>query len=68
MSNRTAITINSKFFDEISKKIKNTEQGFASVEDYVDYVLEEILFGSDAQQNEQQKQMIENELKKLGYI
>jgi len=68
VSNRTAITINSKFFDEISKKIKNTEQGFASVEDYVDYVLEEILFGSDAQQNEQQKQMIENELKKLGYI
>lgn len=68
MNNRIAITINSKFFEEISKKIKNTEQGFSSVEDYVDYVLEEILFGKDAQENEQQKQMIENELKKLGYL
>ncbi|WP_268544106.1 CopG family transcriptional regulator [Candidatus Nitrosotenuis cloacae] len=68
MNNRSPITINSKFFEEISKKIQNTEQGFSSVEDYVDYVLEEILFGKDAQDNEHQKQMIESELKKLGYL
>lgn len=68
MDNRTSITISSRLFDEISNKLKNSEREFSSVENYVDYVLEEILFGSDAQENERQKQMIESELKKLGYI
>lgn len=68
VNNRTSITINSKFFDEISQRIQNNEEGFSSVESYIDYVLEEILFGKDAQENEHQKQMIEDELKKLGYI
>jgi len=68
VDNRTSITISSRLFDEISNKLKNSEREFSSVENYVDYVLEEILFGSDAQENERQKQMIESELKKLGYI
>ena len=43
-TDRKTITISTKLFDAISKRIKNPVNGFSSIDEYVDYVLEEILF------------------------
>ena len=37
---RKSITISANLFDEIKNRIKNPVNGFSSIEEYVDYVLE----------------------------
>ena len=64
---RDAISILSKHHEEILKKIQDPVNGFSSVEDYIDYVLNEILCGDDDIQD-QEKAKIQDELRKLGYI
>ena len=67
--NRKSISISSKNFDEISQKIKNPVNGFSTVEEYIDYVLEEILFNDDDKDiSDTEKEKVKDELKKLGYI
>ena len=65
---RKSITISQKLFNEISKRIQNPVNGFSSVEEYVDYVLEEIIFGKTDEISDAEKEKIQEELKKLGYI
>tara|TARA_B100000029_G_scaffold202462_1_gene200743 strand:- start:3151 stop:3363 length:213 start_codon:yes stop_codon:yes gene_type:complete len=66
---RKNITISKKNFDEIFQKIKNPINGFSTVEEYVDYVLDEILFNDDVEDlSNSEKEKVKEELKKLGYI
>lgn len=66
---RKSITISANLFDEIKNRIKNPINGFSSIEEYVDYVLEEVLFEKeDSSVSDEEKQKIQDELKKLGYI
>ena len=66
---RQTIKILSKHYKEIIKKIDDPAEGFSTVEDYIDYVLNEILFREDSiKQEEEEKTKIQDELKKLGYI
>ncbi len=66
---RKSITISANLFDEIKNRIKNPINGFSSIEVYVDYVLEEVLFEKeDSSVSDEEKQKIQDELKKLGYI
>ena len=66
---RHSISISSKYYKEIIKKIEDPVNGFSSVEDYVEYVLNEILFRDDGiKQEEEEKAKIQEELRKLGYI
>lgn len=68
-TDRKTITISTKLFDAISKRIKNPVNGFSSIDEYVDYVLEEILFEkNDDEIDEGERKRIQDELKKLGYI
>lgn len=68
-TDRKTITISTKLFDAISKRIKNPINGFSSIDEYVDYVLEEILFEkNDGEIDEGERKRIQDELKKLGYI
>ncbi len=68
-TDRKTITISAKLFDAISKRIKNPVNGFSSIDEYVDYVLEEILFEKkDDEIDEGERKRIQDELKKLGYI
>ena len=62
MQERIDITILKKYHDIISKRIKNPVNEFDTVEEYVDYVLKEVL------EDESKEEKIEAELKKLGYI
>lgn len=66
---RKSINISQKNYDEISEKIKNVENGFSTVEEYVDYALNEILFGEENNElSASEKDKVKEELKKLGYI
>lgn len=68
-TDRKTITISAKLFDVISTRIQNPVSGFSSVDEYVDYVLEEILFEKkDDEIDEEERKRIQDELKKLGYI
>lgn len=68
-TDRKTITISAKLFDIVSKRIQNPINGFSSVDEYVDYVLEEILSEkNDDEIDEKERQKIQDELKKLGYI
>ena len=64
---RDSISILSKHHDEILKKIKDPTNEFSSIEEYIDYILNEILYGGD-DTKDQEKAEIEDELRKLGYI
>ena len=66
---KKSISISSKNFNEISQKIKNSDNQFSSVDEYVDYVLNEILFENDKNElSDSEKEKVTEELKKLGYI
>jgi len=66
---RKSISISLKNFNEISQKIKNPINGFSSVEEYVDYVLDEILFDKENENlSDSEKEKVKEELRKLGYI
>ena len=66
---KKSISISSKNFTEISQKIKNPDNEFSSVDEYVDYILNEILFENDKNKlSDSEKEKVIGELKKLGYI
>ncbi len=75
-TDRKQITISSKLFDLISTRIKNPQIGFSSVDEYVDYVLKEILVEnkenyveeSQSDISDEEAEKVKEELKKLGYI
>ncbi len=75
-TDRKQITISSKFFDLISTKINNPQIGFSSVDEYVDYVLKELLVAneenyveeSQSEISDEEAEKVKEELKKLGYI
>jgi len=71
MSDKTEISISTELVNMIKQKIKNPQTGFDSVEDYVNYVLKEILMeDSDIEEevSPEETERIKEELKKMGYI
>tara|TARA_B100001750_G_C15473500_1_gene581178 strand:- start:983 stop:1195 length:213 start_codon:yes stop_codon:yes gene_type:complete len=66
---KKAISISSKNYNEISRKISNSDKSFSSVDEYVDFALNEILFEQDSDDlSDSEKERVRDELKKLGYI
>ena len=66
---RKAISISSKLFDIISERVKNSSNEFATVDEYVDYVLTEILEDKKSSPyTEDEEKKIEKHLKDMGYI
>jgi len=67
-SSKKTISIDSKFFDIISKKVKDSEE-FSSVEEYIDFILKEVLNEEQSQNyDEADKKEVEEKLRTLGYI
>lgn len=75
-TDRKQITISSKLFDLISTRIKNPQTGFSSIDEYVDYVLNELLIENEnnnveerqGEVSDKEAEKVKEELKKLGYI
>ena len=65
------VSIKSEYYRKIEQKLQESENEFKSVEDYVNFVLSEILFDDesiDSELKDAERKKVENELKKLGYI
>jgi len=68
--NKKTISISNELYDLIFKRIAKTNEEFSSVDDYVEFVLNE-LFEDELKTEEisdEEKEKIEKELKKMGYI
>ena len=73
---KKSVSVSSKLYDTISKRIKNSRTGFSSVEEYVNFVLSELLFDEEDnlenekinETSEEETKKIRDELKKMGYI
>ncbi len=68
MVNKISINISKNIFEEIQRRVKeNTE--FNNVEDYVEFVLSEVL-KEDPEETftEEEENKIKDRLKRLGYI
>lgn len=67
-SERNTISINSKFYNLISDRLKTSDE-FSSVGEYVDYVLSELLdTEKQSEYTEEERKEIEKHLKDLGYM
>ena len=67
-SERNTISIDSKFYNLISDRIKTSDE-FSSVDEYVDYVLSELLdTEKQSEYTEEERKEIEKHLKDLGYM
>ena len=71
---KKTITIASKLYDKIKIKLQNPQIGFNSVDEYVDYILKNVLDENKSDPDivekisKEETERIQNELKKLGYI
>jgi len=61
------IKIEKKLFKKMENRINNSSEEFDTIDQYANYILKEVLDEMDDEDSEEQK-MVENELKKLGYI
>lgn len=69
MENETQIVnISSKLFDLISNRISNSEKQFSNVDEYVEYVLYEILQPDDSDvYSKEDEDEIKKALDEMGY-
>jgi len=65
------ITISKDLYDKILQRVNLSQDEFKSVEEYVHFVLTEVVKDDDKQQNTytaEEEEEIKNRLKSLGYI
>jgi len=67
-TNRKSISIDSAIFDIISNKVKDSEE-FSSIEEYIDFVLKEVLNEDQSSKyTEEEEKEVKEKLRALGYI
>ena len=72
------VNISEELYNVILERIEKSKDQFSSVDEYIEYALSEILeidqiynkdyTKADERLNEEEKERVESELKKLGYI
>lgn len=65
------ITISKDLYEKIMQRVNLSQDEFKSVEEYVHFVLTEVVKDDDKQQNTytaEEEEEIKNRLKSLGYI
>lgn len=68
-NDRKTISISSKLFDIISDRIHDSGNEFSSVDEYIEYVLTELLASKDeSPYSEDQEKKIEKHLIDMGYM
>ncbi len=68
MEKEKTITISPDLYDLILKRIKNSNGEFKTVDEYVDYILTEILMDKSQSYTKEEKEEIAKNLKDLGYL
>ena len=69
-SDKVAIYIPKSLYDEIKKRVEQSEGEFKSVEEYVEFVLQEVVKEEEPQQvyTPEEEEEIKKRLKALGYL
>lgn len=62
------IHIRKALADKISQRIQDQSKGFETFEEYVNYILEEVLNDLEKSEELEEQNKIRDELKKLGYV
>ena len=66
---KKTIFISTKWYNVILKRIKNSNNEFNSVDEYIEFILSEILTENETQPySQEEKEEIEKNLKKMGYL
>jgi hypothetical protein len=61
------IKIRQEYYKQIEKVIAQSRQ-FRTVDEYVNFVLKEILFGEEGAKAAEEERMLKNRLRDLGYL
>ena len=69
MNEKKKISISSDMFEIISKRIEKSNQEFSSVDEYVEFILNEI-FGKNSEKlyDKEEEEEIRKHLQDMGYI
>ncbi|MBI3622780.1 hypothetical protein HY212_01700 [Candidatus Pacearchaeota archaeon] len=68
-NDKKTISISSNIFNIISDRIHNSPNEFSTVDEYVEYVLTELLVNKNTSSySEDEEKKIEKHLKDMGYI
>ncbi len=67
---RVSITIPRKLYDEIKRRVEESQGEFKSVEEYVEFVLNEIVKEEEAEEvySPEEEEEIKRRLRALGYL
>lgn len=65
---RKTISISPKIYNSILKRIENSENEFSSPDDYVEYVLTEVLEEKSESYTKEEEEEIQEKLRDMGYI
>ena len=65
---KKTISISSKLYDAILKRIENSDNEFSSPEEYVDYVLSELFEEKSDTYTKEEQEEIQKKLRDMGYI
>jgi Arc/MetJ-type ribon-helix-helix transcriptional regulator len=60
------IEIKNEIYEKIKKRIEKSE--FSSVEEYVNFVLEEVIKENEGEITEEEEEQIKERLRSLGYL
>ncbi|MCG8607622.1 hypothetical protein MJD09_21885 [bacterium] len=66
--NLAKVTIRNELYQEMERLVEQSDQ-FDNVSDYVNFVLQEVLFGQDdSDHSDEQDEMVRKRLRDLGYL
>lgn len=69
MEEKNNILISQKLFELIQNRVNESHNEFESVNDYVEYVLSELLGGEESSPyTKEEEEKVEKHLKDMGYI
>jgi len=68
-NDKKKISISAELFNLIYERINNSDNEFQSVDEYVDYVLKEVLNPANSKAySKEEEEEIRKQLKKMGYV
>lgn len=66
--NKKTISISSKIYDSILKRVENSDNEFSSPDEYVDYILTELFEENSDTYTKEEQEEIQKKLRDMGYV
>jgi hypothetical protein len=65
---KVPIYISKKLYNEIKKRVEESQDAFKSIEEYVEFVLNEVVKEEELSYSPEEEEEIKRRLKSLGYL